>query len=323
MKRLTYVLILIFSMATIVASMSSALIVKADGNVVILSQTAFREYYYGGGIYHVFGETQNNGNQVLRYNITATFYDSKNDVVVTSFLSDSQWYNNVTGYGDSRAFSYLTVLQPGEKSPFELSLPNGWVDISQIDHYILEVNSSPATEFFLGLKIASQSLFNSSGDFRIDGELKNIGNKAMDEVKVLATFYNKTGEVVAAGSVGTGFSPDGNGEPGFSPNQTYQFSLTLASGILATVYPVIDHYELTAEGSTYADNATYSLGSTQVSPTNTAKTTGVPIELYVIIAIAILVVLIACLLLRVNRKRKRQLVNHSQKTTKSISRERA
>jgi exosome complex RNA-binding protein Csl4 len=62
-------------MAALIASTNS--IVKADENVIILSQTTFTEYYSGGGAYHVFGEVQNIGNQAVRYNITATFYNSK------------------------------------------------------------------------------------------------------------------------------------------------------------------------------------------------------------------------------------------------------
>jgi hypothetical protein len=302
MKLKIYALILIVSMATLIASTNS--IVKADENVIILSQTAFTEYYSGGGAYHVFGEVQNIGNQAVRYNITATFYNSKNEVVVTSFLSGSRWFDNIHGDGDSRAFSYLLVLQLSEKSPFELVLPNGWVDINSVDHYTLEVTSSPANQFSLGLKIASNTLYNSSGNLNIDGELKNVGNKGMDEIKVIATFYNKSGEIVAAGSVGQGFSPVDKGEPGFSPNQTYQFSLRLATGVFASVYSVIDRYALTAEGYTYADNTAYSLGSTPTPQPTSPPTTSTPIELYATIAIAIIIVLIASLLVRTNIKRK-------------------
>lgn len=282
------------------------MVVRADTNVIILSQNAFRENYYYGGVYHVFGEVQNVGTQSVRYNVTATFYNVNNEVVVISYLSDSQWYDSNIGYGDSRAFSYLTVLDPGEKSPFELALPNGWVDINSIDHYTLDVQSYPIEQFYHGLIIVSHSLNDATGDLQIDGILKNVGNSGMDEVKVIATFYNKGGEIIAAGSVGTGFLTNENNEPGFSVNDTYPFNLKLSSGIYATVYSFIDHYELTAEGYSYADDATYGIGYPSIpQPTQNPEPQTIPIWLIAIIAVT--TISVASALIVSGRKSKTKL----------------
>jgi hypothetical protein len=222
--------------------------VRADGNVIVISHTGFEDYSYGG-IYNVFGEVQNTGNQAVGYTIAATFYNSKNEVVATSFLSPEQP-------------NHLTILLPNRKSPFEIDLPSSKVNITGIDHYALEVTTSPPNKFIQGLEVKSNQ-FNITGEgLQITGEIKNVGSKAMDEIEILATFYNATGAVVAVGSVGWGYSADVNGQPGFHPNQTDTFYLTLAEGVFAAVYPTIDHYALTTEGQTYADKTTYCLGST-------------------------------------------------------------
>jgi hypothetical protein len=302
LRHFANVLVLLFLIVALVISANSILPVKAEGNVVLLNHTGFKEYYYGGA-YHVFGEVQNIGDQAAGYNITATFYNSKDEVVVISYISDSRWYDDIHGDGNSRAFSYLTVLQPNAKSPFELYLPSGWVDITQIDHYVLKVKTLPANHFFFGLQIISQSLHNSGGDLYIDCEIRNTGSSSMDEVKVVATFYNETGKVVAAGSVGTGYSPEGN-EPGFHPNQTEPFSLRLATGILSAVFPVVDHYELRAEGYTYADKTTYCLGSALMPQPN--QVAGLPFELYMGIVIIIIIVIIVVVPSQEAKEQERQ-----------------
>jgi len=178
------------------------------------------------GYYHVSGEVENVGDGAASFvKITATFYDSSDTVVATSFT-----------------YAYLSVLLPGRKSPFEVLL----IDTTQaakVHHYSLSVTFSATSPIPIGLEILSSSSYvDIVGYMHVVGEIKNIATGDATYVKVIATFYNTTGHVVA-----TAFTY--SDPSALSPSQKAPFEILL---IYNNRVPLVASYALTAESNQYA-----------------------------------------------------------------------
>jgi hypothetical protein len=259
---------------------------------------------------------QNVGIQALRFNVTAEFYDSSNEIVGTAFLSDSL---------ADVAPSYLHVLLPGKKSPFVIVLSrfNEGGDFRMVDHYSLKVTSSPANLYKSGFEILSQSSHEAAGTLFIEGEIKNIGTEYVDGFMVFATFYNETGEVVAVASEGGGYTlvDASTGERGFPPNQTCSFSTKLDGFNEGGRLQQVDRYELTAEGYDYSlwttdgqlinPEIVYVLGSVTQPEEEPNEPESSPIILYAAVATIVAVLLTATLLML----RKRNTMNRNLQPT--------
>jgi hypothetical protein len=317
MKALALVIILMVSTVVAVASIPQA---RADGDVVILSHTIFQTegfppFSFDNGDYFVAGEVQNVGTEALHFNITANFYDSNNEIIGTAFLSDT--------LADVPP-SYLHVLLPGKKSPFQIYLSRFdevTGDFRLVDHYSLKLTTSQASNFQSGLEILSQSSHEAAGTIFIEGEVKNIGTEYMDGFMVFATFYDKNGEVLAVASEGGGYTlVDASGERGFPPSQTASFSVALEDFREGGRLQQVDTYEVTAEGYDYSlwtadgqlinPEIVYVLGSVE-SPSPTEEPNqpeDLSLILYAaIVAIVVVLLIVTLLVLRKRNERNRKL----------------
>lgn len=207
-------------LVSIIGSISS---VKAPPQIVILSHTGYIDLL---GFYNVVGEVQNTGDQAARYvEIIATFYNSSNVVVGTSFT-----------------YSDVSVLSPERKSPFRILLADT-TQVLKTDHYSLNVDFTPAASLPQGLEILSHSSYTDTLDFiHIVGEVKNIGNAIATYVQVIATCYDDTGKVVEEGFT---FSNPNDIEAG----QTAPFEIL----ITGENKELVTSYTLTAESTQYAE----------------------------------------------------------------------
>jgi len=311
MKAQTLVIILLVSTVIAAVSLPQA---SADDDVVILSHTIFQNegfppFSVDNGDYLVAGEVKNVGIEALHFNITAEFYDSNNEIVGTAFLSDT--------LADAPP-SYLHVLLPGKKSPFQIYLSR-FDEVTGIfrlvDHYSLKLSSSPANLYHSGFEMVSQSSHEAAGTIFIEGEIKNIGTEYIDGFNVFATFYNETGGVVAVGSGGGGYT----GDEGFPPNQTTTFYVSLEDFREGGRLERVDRYELTAEGYDYSlwtadgqlitPETVYVLGSVQGPPEEEpSQPEESPILLYAVIVAIVAVLLIVTFLML--RKRNIRSRNH-------------
>ena len=98
-----------------------------DTSLRILSQYAYVEpNQISNGILHVIGEVINESNQTARFvKVVATFYDQNNQVIGTDYT-----------------YTTLSELSPGQKSPFEISLPGTRAPIHQMQAYALALDWS-------------------------------------------------------------------------------------------------------------------------------------------------------------------------------------
>lgn len=204
--------------------------VRAVSEVDILTHKGFLYY---DGFYHVVGEVENTGEQAVNsMKITATFYDSDDAMIATEFN-----------------YTCINVLLPKRKSPFEVIVANT-TQAEKVHHYSLTVDFSLTEALPLGLEISSDSLYvDGGGRLHVVGEIKNIGEQTATHIKVIATFYDETGKVVA--SEFTFSDPDD-----LDPDQSAPFEIILAG--IGTV-PSVASYALTAESSQYAIIPEFSL----------------------------------------------------------------
>jgi len=197
--------------------------VKASANIQILSHTSYMDSF---GYYHIVGEVQNVGDVAVKYvKIVVTFYDSNHIVIATDFT-----------------YSELDVILPGRKSPFDI-LFTETSQIPRIDHYSLTVTFSTTVSKPIGLQILSNSSYiDNFGFMHVVGEVKNIGSIKTTYVKIIATFYDSSGNVVDCDF--TFSDPDE-----LDPGQIAPFDITLTN---EERIPLIHSYALTAESTHYA-----------------------------------------------------------------------
>ncbi|MDI6690478.1 MAG: FxLYD domain-containing protein [Candidatus Bathyarchaeota archaeon] len=212
--------LLLIGMSTLVFNIQPA---YAAAQVNILTHSGWLDSI---GHYHVSGEVENVGDGAASFvKITATFYDSSDTVIATSFT-----------------YTRLSVLLPARKSPFEVLL----IDTTQatkVHHYSLSVKFSATSPIPIGLEILSNSSYiDAVGCMHVVGEIKNIATGNATYVKVIATFYNSTGHVVA-----TDFTYSDPSD--ISPGQKAPFDVLLIHKNRA---PLVATYALTAESNQYA-----------------------------------------------------------------------
>jgi len=175
------------------------------------------------GYFYVVGEVQNVGDEpVENVVVNATFYDLSG-----AFIAEIP--------GNTK----LDVLLPGRKSPFEITLFSS-LDSQKVRNYTLSASYSQAQPKPLGLEIISNSSFKDADGLHVTGEIKNIGSQFTSFVKVVATFYNETGYVIAAK---LNYSNPKNLDPG----QSATFEILLDTSVRSNVYS----YALEAESMDY------------------------------------------------------------------------
>lgn len=197
--------------------------VHAAAGAQILSHTGY--FHSGLGWYYVVGEVLNSGNQTLSdIQITTTFYNQSNDLV-----------------GTSSTYATVDTLLVGRTSPFKI-VRSDLDQAAKIHNYSLSVSYSTTSPIPQKLRILSNSTYtDGSGNLHIIGEIKNNGTAQAAFVRVIATYYNSTGGVVA-----TEYNyADPND---LDSNQTAPYDIFLSSDRT----PYVHHYDLTADSTQYA-----------------------------------------------------------------------
>ncbi|MEM3463625.1 MAG: CARDB domain-containing protein [Candidatus Bathyarchaeia archaeon] len=229
MKGQVLVLLLLFFTLSVLAVFQSCQTVQASNNVRILSHNGWIDLI---GQYHVSGEIENCGSVPLRVKVSATFYDSKGNAIVTRSTSDDE-------------ATILDVLLPGRKTPFDIiaySQYSGDIPAELIDHYTLDVTYSVADPIPIGLKILSSKPTVELGTYlRISGLVQNVANESA-RVVIIACFYDSEGRVaVYRYDVGIIY-------PRETRSFTIQPNFVLSSpfGLFRHIFPATSYY-LTAE----------------------------------------------------------------------------
>jgi len=219
------------TIAVFILVASFTLPAKATVELNILNVGGYLDYY---GWYRVVGEVKNVGDQAVKWvRVKVFFYNASDNLLCTE-----------------DHYTILDTINPGRKSPFEVILSNE-VLASEVDHYSVTVLSYDVTAAKpIGLNILTNSSYiDEWGDMIINGTIKNIGTEAAESVRVIATYCNADGNVMAVEYAYT--SPSH-----IEPDLTLPFEIELYQD---ERIPYITSYELTAESSQYAIVPEFSL----------------------------------------------------------------
>ena len=165
-----------------VSSVFALLFVSASGAWAQVSVVNDQEYVGDDGVFHIVGEIQNDSgvpfNQVV---VSATLYSEDDQIL-----------------GTAKASTILETIMPDSKGPFDLL----FVDKSAtlIDRYTLDLEYKPTDQKTQVLEVtSSDSKQGIVGNFIITGTVANHGDITANIVIVIATLYDRDGNVVAVG----------------------------------------------------------------------------------------------------------------------------
>src|SRR5919106_4933502 len=156
---------------------------SSNGTVSILSSSQYSTEF---GSTYIVGEVRNDLSDVVQFvQIVGRFYDSNGLLIDTDFT-----------------YTDLDLIRPGEKSPFRLIISDETV-AQRIDNYTLAVNWDPVFADPSAVAAATvltiqegEHRINEFGWYEIVGEVVNGGTDDTEFVKVVATFYDETGQVI-------------------------------------------------------------------------------------------------------------------------------
>ena len=163
-------------------------------NIKILSYSWYTDSY---GDFIVVGEIQNIGpDTIASVGLSGTVYTQD---------GTAQAY----GYGSA----YVNYLSPQQKAPFYMDFTPqtsitgdlSWVSLG-IDHVDFNVVEAETTDKYQypGLSVTDDSgSADSEGVYWVRGNIQNSGTQAATNIRVVGTFYNSAGTVVAIGYTDT------------------------------------------------------------------------------------------------------------------------
>jgi hypothetical protein len=190
------------------------------------------KYIGNDGALHIVGEIINDSNKPInQVEINAVFYNDGNTVYQTST-------ENLT-----------SIIMPEMKGAFDLIVIE---DIGDIDHYTLDVSFKIAQPKEQVIEITSSEFTQGPVDnISIQGTVANNGEITANMVKVIATLYDRDGNVVAISQANT--KPDY-----LRANDESFFVIPIMDKAQADV--VVD-YSLLAESEEYTAVPEFPLGS--------------------------------------------------------------
>jgi hypothetical protein len=146
-------------------------------------------YFDVAGGFHVVGEVQNVGTTILNPVVLgATIYTPDGTPQIQS----------------TPCQVYVQYMLPQQKAPFLMDFPlidMSWISqgIAHTDFTVIMANTTSSYQY-PDLTITSSALsLDEEGIYWVNGEVRNTGNSTANNVRVIGTFYNATGTVVAAG----------------------------------------------------------------------------------------------------------------------------
>jgi hypothetical protein len=230
----------------------------------------------------VVGEVQNVGPNIIDYvKVIGTFYASDG-----------------TPLEGNSVRSLTTQILPQQKAPFYMivpiydSLTRSWVwDPQSIDYLTILVNYAEPTESsqYQGLEISShESSTDAYGLYTVTGVVKNTGTQSTNQAKVVSTFYNSTGSVVA---VGTSYLTPSSIAPGSTASFTiYPLDYLAVAGEVSS-YSLLIQAQNTTPSATPTPSPTAS-PSLSPTPTEAGNGNGIP-DTYVYAATAVVIICVA------------------------------
>ncbi len=143
------------------------------------------QHYVGDdGAFHVVGEIQNNLESAInQVNVSVTLYDEAKNVVMTK-----------------ETMSLVNTIMPEMKGPFDVIFLN--IKPEQIKSYSLDMDFSISQPKGQVIEITSSELSRDNhNNLIISGNVENNGETTANTIAVIATLYDRDGNVAAVSRV--------------------------------------------------------------------------------------------------------------------------
>ena len=190
------------------------------------------KYLGDDGTTHIVGEIINKSDKPInQVNVNAVFYFDSSSVYQTST-------ENLT-----------SIIMPGMKGAFDLMVTE---DIGHVDYYLLDIDFKVTQPKGQMIEITSSEFtYGPLGNIAIQGTVANNGDITANMVKVIATLYDREGNVVAVSETRT--------EPDYlRANDELFFVVSILD---KTQTDKIVDYSLVAESEEYTAVPEFPLGS--------------------------------------------------------------
>jgi hypothetical protein len=202
----------------------SVLSQKVPPTSSIQTQEALKIYSYSSyvdsyGYFRIVGEVENIGeNSTEKNRVTATFYDE----------------NGISGLTCS-GNCYLDIIKSGGMSPFEIVIPTP----PELKSYSLTVEWQVADRESNCEMVARdiEAKTDEDGYYIVTGKVTNTGERYLDTVMVVGTFYDSKGTVVAVGVIFCDAVP-------LQSNETATFTIAIDPCVTSNIH----NYSLQAMG---------------------------------------------------------------------------
>ena len=193
-----------------------------------------QKYFGDDGTLHIVGEIQNNLEVPLRQiNIEATLYDKNNQIISTEETS-----------------SLVNTIMPEMKGPFDFIITDP--ELKSTKNYLLEVNYKIANPKSQVIDITSSKLSKDNlSNLMITGTVANKGEITANTISVIATLYDREGNVAAVSRT--------HPEPDYLRTNEEAFFLVSIPDKTQTIE--IQDYTLVAESEEYAAIPEFPIGS--------------------------------------------------------------
>jgi len=207
------------------------LIPPAFGDVFIQND---QQYRGDDNSLHIVGEIQNNLEMPInQINVNITLLDEDNQVITTKETS-----------------SLVNIIMPGMKGPFDLVLTNS--EAKKIKSYSLELDYKVSSPKNQSIDITESELSRDNyNNLMITGIVTNRGDITANTIAVIATLYDKEGNVAAVSKV--------HPEPDYLRAEDNAFFLVAIPDKIQT--RGINDYTLIAESEEYAAVPEFPVGT--------------------------------------------------------------
>jgi hypothetical protein len=267
-------------------------------NIQIIS---YSSYYDNLGYFDAVGEVQNTGTT-----IAANVF-----IIGTAYASDGSVLKS------SNTISNGQYLLPGQKGPFYLDFGEIRGEVSNV---VLQIGNAPVTEShqYLDLKILTDSSYiGSTGAYWVTCNIRNIGNQTATNVRLIGTFYNSTGQVVAMGYS----DPQNMTLAQTSSFKVGAFDINMKSPQLPSYLKITGYTLLIQNEGPFSVGNLPTITPYPAIPTSHSDNTINPLIVYVAI-VAIAAILIALLVVKLKRRKPRVEVEGRVQRTKKTRSER-
>jgi hypothetical protein len=146
-------------------------------------------YFDSVGGFHVVGEVQNVGTTILQpVWLGATIYTPDGTPQILS----------------NPCRVYVSYMLPQQKAPFLMDFPlrdMSWMSqgIDRTEFTVIQADTNSSYQYPDVVVSSSTLSTDATGVYWVSGKVQNTGNRTATNVRVIGTFYNSTGTVVAAG----------------------------------------------------------------------------------------------------------------------------